>query len=201
MNHAKGLRREFLRAALALPAILLFEDGNAAMSPSQSLPPTPAGKDGDHPTPAQTAGPFYKPSSPKRSSLVEPGLKGTRIILQGRVRSMRCKPIGDALVDLWQADATGVYDNLGYKLRGHQYTDESGRYSFETVVPGLYPGRTRHFHVRVQAPNRPILTTQLYFPGEPQNQRDGIFNERLLVAMRQNEMEKFAAFDFVLDIG
>jgi protocatechuate 3,4-dioxygenase beta subunit len=106
-----------------------------------------------------------------------------------------------ALVDFWQADAAGGYDNIGYKLRGHQYTDDSGRYSLETVVPGLYPGRTRHFHVRVQAANRPILTTQLYFPGEPQNRRDGIFNEKLLLTMRQNGRENLATFDFVLDVG
>ena len=69
------------------------------------------------------------------------------------------------------------------------------------MVPGLYPGRTRHFHVRVQAPNRPILTTQLYFPGEPQNRRDWIFNEKLLLTMRQNGRENLATFDFVLDVG
>jgi protocatechuate 3,4-dioxygenase beta subunit len=128
-------------------------------------------------------------------------MQGSKILVQGYARSTRCKPIGGALVDFWQADAAGVYDNVGYSLRGHQYTDERGRYSFETVVPGRYPGRTRHFHVRVQAPRRPILTTQLYFPGEPQNKRDAIFNEKLLLTMRQEGLEKLARFDFVLDVG
>jgi protocatechuate 3,4-dioxygenase beta subunit len=109
--------------------------------------------------------------------------------------------VGGALVDFWQADGAGMYDNVGSKLRGHQYTDNSGLYSLETVIPGLYPGRTRHFHVRVQAPNRPVLTTQLYFPGEPQNGRDRIFNDKLLLTMRQNGGEKLATFDFALDIG
>jgi protocatechuate 3,4-dioxygenase beta subunit len=171
------------------------------MAQAQTLPHTPACKNDDDVTPPQTAGPFYKPSSPKRSSLIEPGMQGTKILVQGYARSTRCQPIGGTLVDFWQADAAGVYDNVGYNLRGHQYTDELGRYSFETVVPGLYPGRTRHFHVRVQAPRRPILTTQLYFPGEPQNKRDAIFNEKLLLTMRQEGLEKLARFDFVLDVG
>jgi protocatechuate 3,4-dioxygenase beta subunit len=190
-----------MRAALALPAILLFDQGTETMASAQILEATPACSENAGSTPPQTAGPFYKPSSPKRNSLIEPGMKGTKILVQGYVRSTRCRPISSALVDLWQADAGGNYDNIGYKLRGHQYTDPSGRYSFETVVPGLYPGRTRHFHVRVQAPNHPILTTQLYFPGEQQNQRDGIFNEKLLLSLRQNGSEKLATFDFALDIS
>jgi len=67
----------------------------------------------------------------------------------------------------------GCMTNTGYRLRGHQFTDEAGRYALETVVPGLYPGRTRHLHVKVQAPNQPVLTTQLYFPGQPSNATDG----------------------------
>ena len=202
MINARWSRREFLRASLALPAILLLESsGTEEIAGAEILPATPACRDNDDATPPQTAGPFYKPSSPKRISLIEPGMKGTKILLEGYVRSTRCKPVGGALVDFWQADASGVYDNVGSKLRGHQYTDNSGRYSLETVIPGLYPGRTRHFHVRVQAPNRPILTTQLYFPGEPQNGRDRIFNEKLVLTMRQNGGEKLATFDFALDIG
>lgn len=200
-NISKWPRRKFLGVTLALPAILLFDDGMGSMVAAQTLPATPVCKDDDDTTPSQTAGPFYKPNSPKRHSLIEPGIKGTKIFVQGYVRSTRCKPIGGALVDFWQADAAGGYDNVGYKLRGHQYTDDSGRYSLETVVPGLYPGRTRHFHVRVQAPSRPILTTQLYFPGEQQNRRDGIFNEKLLLTMRQDGAEKLATFDFALDVG
>jgi protocatechuate 3,4-dioxygenase beta subunit len=68
-------------------------------------------------------------------------------------------------------------------------------------MSGLYPGRTRHFHVKVQAPNRPVLTTQLYFPGEPRNARDGIFNPALLMAIQDSAGGKVAAFNFVLDIG
>jgi protocatechuate 3,4-dioxygenase beta subunit len=147
------------------------------------------------------SGPFFKPRSPERKSLLEPGIHGSRIILEGNVRSTKCKPVQGALVDFWQADGNGAYDNAGYKLRGHQFADGTGRYRLETVMPGVYPGRTRHFHVRVQAPNRPALTTQLYFPGEPENKKDFIFNAKLVVALGGSAGAKTANFDFVLDLG
>ena len=133
--------------------------------------------------------------------MIESGIQGSKIVLEGNVRSTHCKPVAGALVDIWQADGNGAYDNAGYRLRGHQFADGAGRYRFETVVPGLYPGRTRHFHVRVQAPNRPALTTQLYFPGEPENKRDFIFNAKLVVALSGLPGSKTAKFDFVLDLG
>lgn len=196
-------RREFLSASLAAPALFLFEaaHGLEALAGTRELEPTPACRDADDATPSQTAGPFYKPRSPERRSLLEPGIRGTRIVLRGRVFSTKCRPIPRALVDFWHADASGVYDNAGYGLRGHQFTDDEGRYLLETIVPGLYPGRTRHFHVRVQAPSRPILTTQLYFPGEPANKTDWIFNPKLLLSLRDSAGGRAGRFDFVLDAG
>jgi protocatechuate 3,4-dioxygenase beta subunit len=122
------------------------------------------------------------------------------MVLTGYVVSRRCQPVARALLDFWQADAQGHYDNEGYRCRGHQFTDEAGHYRLETVVPGLYSGRTRHIHVKVQAPNRPILTTQLYFPGEPRNARDGIFNSALLMEIQDTAEGQVAAFNFILDI-
>jgi protocatechuate 3,4-dioxygenase beta subunit len=165
------------------------------------LEPTPSCGAADELTPAQTAGPFFKPRSPERKSLIEPGIQGRRIVLEGHVRTTECQSIKGALVDFWQADSNGVYDNAGYRLRGHQYSDASGRYRLETIVPGVYPGRTRHFHVRIQAPNRPVLTTQLYFPGAAENQRDAIFNPKLVIAPRGSTGSKSANFNFVLDLG
>jgi protocatechuate 3,4-dioxygenase beta subunit len=122
------------------------------------------------------------------------------MVLTGYVLSRRCQPMARALLDFWQADDQGQYDNAGYRCRGHQFTDEAGRYRLETVVPGLYPGRTRHFHVKVQVPNRPILTTQLYFPGERRNARDGIFNSALLMAIQDTANGQLARFNFILDL-
>ena len=67
-------------------------------------------------------------------------------------------------------------------------------------MPGVYPGRTRHFHVKVQAPNGPVLTTQLYFPGEAGNQRDPIFSRDLVMQVRDAADGKTGTFDFVLDL-
>jgi protocatechuate 3,4-dioxygenase beta subunit len=85
-------------------------------------------------------------------------------------------------------------------LRGHQLSDDRGRYRLVTIVPGLYPGRARHIHVKVAAPNRPPLTTQLYFPGEPGNQRDGIFESALVMKISDGQEGKLGSFDFVLDV-
>ena len=152
-------------------------------------------------TPPQTEGPYFKPSSPARASLIEPGMPGTRLVVEGSVLTADCKPVPRALLDFWQADAAGRYDNEGQRLRGHQLTDAAGHYRLETVVPAQYPGRTRHIHVKVQAPGRPALTTQLYFPGESANQRDGIFDPKLVMKVRDVEGGKIGAFDFVLRGG
>ncbi|PYM54409.1 MAG: intradiol ring-cleavage dioxygenase [Candidatus Rokuibacteriota bacterium] len=152
-------------------------------------------------TPPQTEGPYFKPNSPARASLIEPGMPGTRLVVEGSVLTADCKPVPRALLDFWQADAAGRYDNEGQRLRGHQLTDAAGHYRLETVVPAQYPGRTRHIHVKVQAPGRPALTTQLYFPGESANQRDGIFDPKLVMKVRDVEGGKIGAFDFVLRGG
>jgi protocatechuate 3,4-dioxygenase beta subunit len=195
MSRAPITRRVFLAAALASPVFLYFRRAFAAARAE----PTPACGAGA--TPPQIEGPFFKPRSPERRSLIEPGIRGAPIVVEGRVLSTGCKPVAGALVDFWQADAGGAYDNSGYRLRGHQFTDGAGKYRLETIVPGLYPGRTRHFHVRVQAPNRPVLTTQLYFPGEPGNRRDGIFNPKLLLDLGESDQAKTGRFDFVLDLA
>jgi protocatechuate 3,4-dioxygenase beta subunit len=170
-------------------------------TPVQALQPTPACNDDDDDiTPAQTEGPYYTPNTPERASLLEPGMAGTKLILTGQVLSTECRPIAHALLDFWHADDAGVYDNAGYRLRGHQFADAQGLFRLETIVPGLYTGRTRHIHVKVQAPNQPILTSQLYFPGEPGNSRDGIFNQALVIDMQDSGDGKAGMFNFVLDI-
>jgi protocatechuate 3,4-dioxygenase beta subunit len=155
------------------------------------------------PTPAQTEGPYYKAGSPERSSLLEPGMAGTRLVITGYVLDTDCRPIAGAKLDFWQADDAGRYDNSGYTLRGHVFTDANGRYAIETIVPGLYPGRTRHIHVKVQAPGKPALTTQLYLPDEPGNARDGIFRPGLVMQVQANPDGNglLATFTFVLNAG
>jgi protocatechuate 3,4-dioxygenase beta subunit len=151
-------------------------------------------------TVSQTEGPYFKANSPERMSLVDDTTQGTLLTITGQVLDVNGQPVANALLDFWQADAGGSYDNSGYNLRGHQYTDANGYYTLTTVVPGLYPGRTRHVHVKVQAPGGPILTTQLYFPGEARNSRDGIFDPSLLLNIQTNEDgSQNAAFNFVVN--
>jgi protocatechuate 3,4-dioxygenase beta subunit len=79
-------------------------------------------------------------------------------------------------------------------------TDAEGRYRFRTILPALYTGRTRHYHVKVQARQQRLLTTQLYFPDEPMNRRDGLFRRELLMRMAEAGDGLSARFDFVLDM-
>lgn len=191
----------------SVPLAAVLAGANGALVPA-ALAATPACVDPSEPTPPQTAGPFYSPGSPRRASLIEPGMAGTRLRLSGRVLATDCRPLPQALLEFWQADAAGRYDNQGYRLRGHLLTDDEGRWTLDTIVPGAYPGRTRHIHVRVRAERGPLLTTQLYFPGEPGNRRDGLFAPALLVAMTAGDLRAgsggdggspvAASFDFVL---
>lgn len=158
----------------------------------------------DNPTPRQIEGPYYTPQTPRRSNLID-GLPGEILVLEGRVLSTACQPVAGAIVDLWSCDAQGVYDNTGFKLRGHQITDAQGWYRFETLMPGAYGNssfrRTPHLHVKIQPPASSLLTTQLYFPDQPLNQRDGFFNPALLVKIEQKAKQpKRAFFDFVVPV-
>jgi len=146
-------------------------------------------------------GPFFKPRSPRRTSLLDAGVRGTRCVVSGLVLSTSCQPVEGALLDFWQCDDAGNYDNTGYRLRGHQFTDSVGRYRLETIVPGLYPGRTRHIHVKVQAPGRPVLTTQLYFPNEPSNRDDFLFRPELVLVLSDAGAVQAGRFDFVVLLG
>ena len=208
-DRSQHTRRDILHAIMWRPAtfvlaaytgLRLSAATPTAFAQAPALPPTPACTDADDVTPRQTEGPFYTPRSPERTSLLKPGSTGTPIVLTGYVLSRRCQPIARALLDFWHADERGQYDNKGVRFRGQQFTDEAGRYRLETIVPGLYTGRTRHFHVKVRAPNRSVLTTQLYFPGEPGNEQDRIFNPALLMAIQDTADGKIAMFDFIVNV-
>ena len=188
-------RRAVLGAGALVAGSLFGIESSVAQAP---LPPTPACHDGEAATLAQTEGPYFKPSSPERIELFEEGMAGQPIELVGFVLSRDCKPISGALLDFWQADGKGQYDNSGFRLRGHQFTDAEGRYRLRSVVPGVYPGRTRHIHVKVQPRGGRVLTTQLYFPGESQNRSDGLFRKALLVRTAKNAGWLAGRFDFVV---
>lgn len=165
----------------------------------EALAPGPDCTSPAAPTPAMTEGPYFTSGSPERTSLLEPGMTGTKLVITGYVLTTDCEPIPGALLDFWQADDQGQYDNAGYRLRGHQFTDEAGRYQLETISPGIYPGRTAHIHVKVQAPDGPVLTSQLFLPDVPDNQTDRIFSPQLVMNVEDTQDVKLATFNFVLD--
>jgi protocatechuate 3,4-dioxygenase beta subunit len=177
---------------------LVFEAGDLF---AQQLDPTPVCGPNQAATIRQTEGPFFKPRSPRRSDLIEPGMSGQPIEIAGHVLTRGCNPVPNALIEVWQADASGAYDNAGFRLRGHLFTDGEGRFRLRTIVPGGYIGRTRHIHVKVQPPGGRILTTQLYFPGEPANARDPLFRKELLLRTAKAGDALTGRFDFVLDMG
>jgi protocatechuate 3,4-dioxygenase beta subunit len=149
----------------------------------------------------ETEGPYYKTGSPERIDLTEEGTAGERFTLTGYVFDKDCKPVAGAWLDFWHADGNGVYDNAGFKLRGHQFTDQQGRYILKTVLPGEYTGRTNHIHVKVgKQAGGPAATSQLYFPEGKRNAIDMIFNKSMLVTMgKDKDGKKTGFFNFKLN--
>jgi protocatechuate 3,4-dioxygenase beta subunit len=119
-------------------------------------------------------------------------------MLAGFVLSPQCTPVANALLEFWHCDEAGNYDNTSFRHRGHLFADAQGRYSLETIVPGEYPGRTRHIHVKVRAPGGRVLTTQLYFPDEPRNRSDWIYRPELTMQVTRKGGRRDARFDFVV---
>ena len=147
-----------------------------------------------------TEGPYYTAGSPEMANLYEAGMAGTKLVVMGYVYDTNCQPVANAWLDFWQANANGEYDNVGYSLRGHQFTAANGFYTLTTVVPGIYPGRTEHIHFKVQAPNGQIITSQLFFPGVAQNASDSIFDESLLLPIQETGDGLQAQFNFVVSV-
>jgi protocatechuate 3,4-dioxygenase beta subunit len=121
-------------------------------------------------TPEQTEGPYFIPNEAVRRNITE-GRPGTALLLRAFVvNASTCKPIRGAAVDVWHADAGGVYSGFGQGagnrsfMRGIQRTNAQGLALFRTVYPGWYPGRTVHIHVKVHLRGDVVHTGQLYFP-------------------------------------
>jgi protocatechuate 3,4-dioxygenase beta subunit len=115
-------------------------------------------------TAEETEGPFYFQVDKVRSDIRE-DREGVPLQLAVRVREAEaCKPIKDAVVDIWHCDAEGSYSERGETfLRGLQVTNADGVAEFTTIYPGWYPGRTIHIHAKVHLDKRTVLTTQMYF--------------------------------------
>jgi protocatechuate 3,4-dioxygenase beta subunit len=207
------------RELLGLGSLLLVGCGNRASrrdaGATAALVPTPYIADDDGPPPAKidpqscsgaTAanieGPFYKAGAPHRAVLVDDRDNGERLVIAGTVLTTDCAPVAGAELDVWHADARGGYDNDGFHLRGKLVTDDKGRYELRTIVPGRYLNgdtyRPAHVHIKLRAQGHRTLTTQLYFAGDPYNDKDPFIVESLIMQTKKLGDTRRAAFDFVL---
>jgi protocatechuate 3,4-dioxygenase beta subunit len=206
-------RRRFLlgAGALLIPACTRSTSRADVLAPTPLIPdddgptgPMPLDRNGAvcEATADQIEGPFYKDGAPSRTTLVTDRDNGERLLLTGMVLSTQCKPLANATLDVWHADARGGYDNDGWGLRGTLVTDAQGRYSIRTLVPGRYLNgkryRPSHIHVKVRAPRRTELTTQLYFDGDPYIEGDPFVVPSLIMAHRRDGGVRKASFDFVI---
>ena len=172
---------------------------NTTLSDNQvSQPVIPAC---DHqPLKEQTEGPYYKEGSPQTTEFYKASIPGEKVTLSGFVLDTECKPIANAWIDFWQANGNGDYDNSGYSLRGHQYTDASGKFILTTVIPGEYPGRTPHIHFKVRAEDSAqVVTSQLYLPDKPKNESDAIFDQGLVMEVTRGKDGTFATYNIILN--
>lgn len=134
---------------------------------------------GECETTTDVLGPFYRPDSPMRESLVIKGEKGNPIELIGKIMHNDCiTPYKNAKIEIWHCDGNGVYDNetADFKYRGTAYSDNKGNYSFKTILPVPYGEgnnyRPAHFHMMISAKGYQPLVTQLYFVGDPWLEKD-----------------------------
>ena len=142
-------------------------------------------------TPKQTEGPFYPDKMPLDTDndliIINDSLTpavGTVAYLTGKVTDIKGNPIRNALVEIWQVDNNGIYlhsrggkrEKLDSNFQGYGkfLTDSKGNYSFRTLKPSPYSGRTPHIHMAVSAKGKRKLTTQCYVKGEPRNKKDFI---------------------------
>ncbi len=165
-ENSKLTRRESLLAAGGIVAAALLPDvADAASGPAG----VSSGAVTCVLTPEMTEGPYYVPNEKVRRNITE-GKPGVALELRLTVvNASTCKPIRNAVVDIWHADAGGVYSgaiagNAGTNfLRGVQRTDKNGLALFKTIYPGWYQGRATHIHVKVYLSGNVVHTGQLFF--------------------------------------
>jgi len=149
-------RRELVEAGLSLGVAMVA-------APTLGAAPAPLLL-----TPENALGPFYKRGAPTSTNLIVPGEPGLPLVVSGKVLDPSGRPLSGASIEVWHANARGVYDFEGYRYRARLAVGADGTYRFLTLMPGHYPERVaQHIHYRVSVPGRKVLVTQLYFATDP----------------------------------
>ena len=160
-------------------------------------------------------GPFYTDNPPliEGNMLALANEQGERMIISGRILNLECNEfIPNTVVDVWQANNEGQYDNQGFTLRGFTKSNDQGFYLFETVKPGKYLNgnsfRPSHIHYKVSPPGFNTLTTQLYFEGDTSIENDaaasitsGIYDatHRIISLIENSDNILEGTFDIVIN--
>ena len=172
-----------------------------------------------HPTENNIQGPFYRAGAPFRAKVTPPLEAGQVLLVRGRVWGHDTKrPLSGVVIDVWQANAKGRYDNDDpkkppkagvYRYRARLVTDGNGFYELETILPGRYKNgasfRPAHIHYMVRKRGYRTLVTQLYFKGDPHNDSDPFIKKSLIIDLQGREAAAGAyrsgSFDIVLAKG
>jgi len=169
------------------------------------------------PTEDNILGPFYRKGVPYRGKVTPPLEPGDVLVIQGRVWGNDTrKPLPGTVIDIWQANAKGRYDNDDrrnppkpgvFENRCRLVTDEQGYYEYETIRPGRYKigrntWRPQHIHYLVRAAGYVQLVTQMYFAGDPMNEKDRFIKKSLIIKPRKVKTDagsyEVGTFDIVL---
>jgi protocatechuate 3,4-dioxygenase beta subunit len=186
-------RRRFLEMSSALGGLIVFGNVNPLLAQDKLMS-----------TEEQVLGPFYPMDKPldRDADLTQlrgrlGTAKGQVIHLTGRVTNLQGKPLAGIKLEIWQANTYGRYAHTNdtnkapldpnFQGYGVQVTDAKGQFRFKTIKPSAYPtgldgwSRPPHIHFYVTGSHE-ALVTQMYFPGEPLNEKD-----RLLQSAAPNQ--------------
>jgi catechol 1,2-dioxygenase len=185
-----------------------------AQPPRPALPAPPANWTA---TEDNILGPFHRAGAPYRAKVTPPLEQGTVLVVKGRVWGFDTRrPLAGAVLDIWQANAQGRYDNDDpqtppapnvFVNRARLITDEGGYYEYETIHPGAYriganTWRPPHIHYLVRHPGYRELVTQLYFRGDPHQGDDAWIKDSLIIELREQRVRqatyKTGTFDIIL---
>lgn len=168
----------------------------AAMSQPGLIIPAAAPPASFNPTEDNILGPYHRKGAPFRAKITPPFEPGEALVIRGRVWAADTRrPLANSVLDIWQANAKGRYDNDDpqappqpglFLHRARILADETGYYEYETVKPGRYQiganlWRPAHIHYSVVANGYKPLVTQLYFKGDPYNEKDDFIKPSLII--------------------